>query len=148
MPAPQTESETRRRLNPLFNDNKLKLGLFGVNVSNGCAITTAEDRHMVTWPTNLAIAQTADKYGYEAMVPVARWRGFGGESNFNGTNFETYTWAAGLGQATKDICVLTTSHVPQMEHDTRYDHAAERIEVMKLLWSREEDSVTKESLFG
>jgi len=45
MPAPQTESETRRRLNPLFNDNKLKLGLFGVNVSNGCAITTAEDRH-------------------------------------------------------------------------------------------------------
>ena len=180
MPAPQTEIDTRRRLNPLFNDNKLKLGLFGVNVSNGCAITTAEDRHTVSWPTNLAIAQTADKYGYEAMVPVARWRGFGGESNFNGTNFETYTWAAGLGQATQNICVLTTSHVPtihpivaakqattvdhitngrfalnivcgwftpelemfgvpQMEHDTRYDHAAEWVEVMKLLWSREED---------
>ena len=180
MPAPQTENDNRRRLNPLFGDNKLKLGLFGVNVSNGCAITTAEDRHTVTWPTNLAIAQTADKYGYEAMVPVARWRGFGGESNFNGTNFETYTWAAGLGQATKDICVLTTSHVPtihpivaakqattvdhitngrfalnivcgwftpelemfgvpQMEHDTRYDHAAEWVEVMKLLWSRDED---------
>jgi len=180
MSAPQTEDETRRRLNPLFNDNKLKLGLFGVNVSNGCAITTVEDRHTVSWPTNLAIAQRADKYGYEAMVPVARWRGFGGESNFNGTNFETYTWAAGLGQATKDICVLTTSHVPtihpivaakqattvdhitngrfalnivcgwftpelemfgvpQMEHDARYDHAAEWVEVMKLLWSREED---------
>ena len=76
MPAPQTENDNRRRLNPLFNDNKLKLGLFGVNVSNGCAITTAEDRHTVTWPTNLAIAQTADKYGYEAVVPVARWRGF------------------------------------------------------------------------
>jgi FMNH2-dependent dimethyl sulfone monooxygenase len=180
MPAPQTEVDTRRRLNPLFNDNKLKLGLFGVNVSNGCAITTAEDRHTVSWPTNLAIAQTADKYGYEAMVPVARWRGFGGESNFNGTNFETYTWAAGLGQGTQNICVLTTSHVPtihpivaakqattvdhitngrfalnivcgwftpelemfgvpQMEHDMRYDHAAEWVEVMKLLWSREED---------
>jgi FMNH2-dependent dimethyl sulfone monooxygenase len=180
MSAPQTEDETRRRLNPLFNNNKLKLGLFGVNVSNGCAITTVEDRHTVSWPTNLAIAQRADKYGYEAMVPVARWRGFGGESNFNGTNFETYTWAAGLGQATKDICVLTTSHVPtihpivaakqattvdhitngrfalnivcgwftpelemfgvpQMEHDARYDHAAEWVEVMKLLWSREED---------
>jgi FMNH2-dependent dimethyl sulfone monooxygenase len=180
MPAARTENDNRRQLNPLFNDNKLKLGLFGVNVSNGCAITTAEDRHTVSWPTNLAIAQTADKYGYEALVPVARWRGFGGESNFNGTNFETYTWAAGLGQATKDICVLTTSHVPtihpivaakqattvdhitngrfalnivcgwftpelemfgvpQMEHDTRYDHAAEWVEVMKLLWSREED---------
>ena len=29
--------------------------------------------------------------------------------------------------------------MPQMEHDTRYDHAAEWIEVIKLLWSREED---------
>src|ERR1700750_1133444 len=112
MSTPQMENETRRTLNPLFNDNKLKLGLFGVNVSNGCAITTVEGRHEVTWPTSLTIARAADKHGYEAMVPVARWRGFGGESNFNGTNFETYTWAAGLGQATKDICVLTTSHVP------------------------------------
>jgi alkanesulfonate monooxygenase SsuD/methylene tetrahydromethanopterin reductase-like flavin-dependent oxidoreductase (luciferase family) len=169
-----------RKHNPLFNDNKLKLGLFGVNVSNGCAITTVEERHKVSWPTTLAIGQTADCYGYEAMVPVARWRGFGGESNFNGTNFETYTWAAGLGQATERICVLATSHVPtihpivaakqattidhittgrfalnivcgwftpelemfgvpQMEHDTRYDYAAEWIEIMKLLWSREEE---------
>jgi dimethylsulfone monooxygenase len=80
MPAPRTESETRRRLNPLFNDNKLKLGLFGVNVSNGCAITTAEDRHMVTWPTNLAIAQTADKYGYEAMVPSPAGVGSAGKA--------------------------------------------------------------------
>jgi Luciferase-like monooxygenase len=92
--------------------NKLKLDLFGVNVSNGCAITTVEGRHEVSWPNSLAIARTADRHGYEAMVPVARWRGFGGESNFNGTNFETYTWAAGLGQATENICVLTTSHVP------------------------------------
>lgn len=166
--------------NPLFGDNKLKLGLFGVNVSGGCAITTVPDRHQVTWPRMVDIATTADRHGYEALVPVARWRGFGGESNFNGTNFETYTWAAGLGQATEQICVLTTSHVPtihpivaakqattvdhitggrfalnivcgwfspelemfgvpQMEHDTRYDYAAEWIEIMKLLWSREEE---------
>ena len=66
----------------------------------------------LTWRNALAIAEIADRYGYEAMVPVARWKGFGGETNFNGTNFETYTWAAGLAQATKRICVLTTSHVP------------------------------------
>ena len=41
----QQEIEARRKLNPLFNDNKLKLGLFGVNVSNGCAIRTVEGRH-------------------------------------------------------------------------------------------------------
>ena len=47
-----------------------------------------------------------------AIVPVARWRGLGGESNFKGAGFETYTWAAAFGQATEDILVLTTSHVP------------------------------------
>src|SRR5262245_21673517 len=114
IPMEKSENGLRagREQHPLFNDNNLKLGLFGVNVSNGCAITTVEERHQVSWPTTLAIGQTADRYGYEAMVPVARWRGFGGESNFNGTNFETYTWAAGLGQATEQICVLATSHVP------------------------------------
>ena len=75
MSASQQQIDRRRRLNPLFNDNKLKLGLFGVNVSNGCAITTVEGRHEVTWPTCLAIARMADKHGYEALVPVARWRG-------------------------------------------------------------------------
>jgi alkanesulfonate monooxygenase SsuD/methylene tetrahydromethanopterin reductase-like flavin-dependent oxidoreductase (luciferase family) len=98
--------------NPLYSDNKLKLGLFGTNCSNGCAITTAEGALDADWPDVRAIAQVADRYGYEALVPVARWRGFGGESDFNGRNFETYTWAAGLGEATQHIGVLTTSHVP------------------------------------
>ncbi len=166
--------------NPLFGRNRLKLGLFGVNVSNGCAVTTVPERFGATWPEALAIAQMADGFGFEALVPVARWKGFGGETNMNGTNFDTYTWAAGIAQATKRIGVLTTSHVPTvhpimaakqsttvdhisngrfalnivcgwfapelemfgrdiMEHDTRYDYAAEWIEIMKLLWSREDE---------
>ena len=79
MSTSEAETEKRAAQNPLFNRaNKLKLGLFGVNVSNGCAITTIEPRHQVTWQNCLAIAKAADKYGYEALVPVARWRGFGG----------------------------------------------------------------------
>jgi alkanesulfonate monooxygenase SsuD/methylene tetrahydromethanopterin reductase-like flavin-dependent oxidoreductase (luciferase family) len=173
-------SEARRGTNPLFSDNKLKLGIFATNVSNGCAITTAEEAYELNWPNTLSIAELADRHGYEALVPVARWKGFGGKSNFNGTNFETYTWAAGLAQATKRIGVLTTSHVPTvhpvmaakqattvdhisngrfalnivcgwfrpelemfgaplMEHDMRYEYAAEWIEIVKLLWTREEE---------
>ena len=41
MPTPRTESETRCQLNPLFNDNKLKLGLFGVNVTTCMSRSTA-----------------------------------------------------------------------------------------------------------
>jgi dimethylsulfone monooxygenase len=172
--------DPRGATNPLFGDNRLKLGTFGTNVSNGCAITLADDALVTSWPNTLAIAQAADRLGFEALVPVARWKGFGGKSNFNGTNFETYTWAAGLAQATERACVLTTSHVPTvhpilaakqattvdhisngrfalnivcgwfapelemfgapiMEHDTRYDYAAEWIEIMKLLWTRQEE---------
>ena len=51
MSTSEAETEKRAALNPLFSRaNKLKLGLFGVNVSNGCAITTVEPRHQVTWP--------------------------------------------------------------------------------------------------
>jgi FMNH2-dependent dimethyl sulfone monooxygenase len=172
--------DPRAATNRLFNDNKLKLGLFGLNVSNACAITSADGAHQVTWPNMIELSRMADEHGYEALVPVARWKGFGGETNFNGTNYETYTWAAGLGASTKDITVLTTSHVPTvhpimaakqavtidhitngrfalnivcgwfepelemfgaaiMEHDTRYEYASEWIEIVKMLWTREDE---------
>ena len=43
----------RNDTNPLLGDNKLKLGLFGVNVSNGCAITKVEERFRATWAETL-----------------------------------------------------------------------------------------------
>ena len=97
---------------PLFNDNRLKLGVFGLNVSNGCAATTAEGHFETTWPNTVEVAKMADAAGIEALVPVARWKGFGGPTNFNGSCFETYTWAAGLGAATTQAAVFSTSHVP------------------------------------
>jgi len=98
--------------NALFNDNRLKLGVFGLNVSNGCAATTAEGHLQPTWQNNLDIAIMADRAGIEALVPVARWKGFGGKTNFNGTCFETYTWAAGLAATTRQVAIFSTSHVP------------------------------------
>ena len=46
--------------NALFNDNRLKLGVFGLNVSNGCAATTAEGHLQPTWQNNLDIAVMTD----------------------------------------------------------------------------------------
>ena len=45
-------------------------------------------------------------------MPVARWRGFGSTTNFNGTCFETYTWATGLAAQTENIGIFATSHLP------------------------------------
>ena len=46
------------------------------------------------------------------MVPIARWKGYGGESNPNGSSFESIAWACGLLAATRRVNVFCTIHVP------------------------------------
>ena len=100
--------------NPVFNDQKLKLSIFAPNVSGGMIMSDAPTDFRVTWEQQLDIARAADRLGFEAMVPVGRWTGFGGDTNFNGVCYETYTWAAGLAQATENIGIFSTTHVPTL----------------------------------
>ena len=69
-------------VNSLFNTNKLKLGVFGTNCSLGCTATTADGTFETTWPNTLEVARLADAAGMEALVPIARWKGFGGQTDF------------------------------------------------------------------
>jgi dimethylsulfone monooxygenase len=85
-----------RQNNPLFRHNKLKMAVFGANVSHGCSMTFVDGTIKVDWSESVRIAQAAERAGFDAIIPVARWRGLGGEINFNHRCFETYTWAAGL----------------------------------------------------
>lgn len=104
--------ERRRQNCPLFNSQKLKLGLFSINTSNAMMATKVPTGYEVSWSHTKQIAQQAERMGFEALVPVGRWRGFGGEIDFAGESFETYTWAAGIAEATNEIMVFATSHVP------------------------------------
>ena len=45
------------------------------------------------------------------MLPIARWIGYGGETDFHGTVLETMTWATRLLAKTKQITVFATIHV-------------------------------------
>jgi dimethylsulfone monooxygenase len=106
------EAPLRRASHPLYDPrHRLKLGIFGPNVSNGCTISTAST-FGAGWQENLRIAQMADLYGLDALVPVGRWKGFGGSTDFNGTCLEVYTWAAAIAARTERISVFATSHVP------------------------------------
>ncbi|WP_110207272.1 LLM class flavin-dependent oxidoreductase [Nocardioides daejeonensis] len=96
----------------MYNQNKMKLGIFGANCSHGLMATHAESSYELTWQHTQRIAQIADRLGFEAMLPVARYRGMGGDTNFNGENYETHTWAAGIAQATEQIMVFSTTHLP------------------------------------
>ncbi len=99
--------------NPAFNpDQPFKLGIFAPNVSGGMIMSDAPTGFRVTWEQQLEVARAAEAANLDALVPVGRWTGFGGDTNFNGVCFETYTWAAGLAQATERIGIFATTHLP------------------------------------
>lgn len=101
----------RNETNPCFGSRKLKLGTFQTNLASGCVMSDLDGRLDISWPNTLALAQLADEMKFEALVPVARWQGFGGATNPQGPGFEAYTWAAGIGALTKNAGVVSTSHV-------------------------------------
>ena len=179
MDAIVSARQDRRLTNPVFNDRKLKLGTFGTNLDRGCAISTIDGVLEINWPNTLELAKTSEAMEFEALVPIGRWHGFGGVTNFNGPGFECFSWASAIGASTHYSGIFATSHVPTihpvmaakqaatidhvtggrfalnivtgwnrpeiemfgsplMEHDDRYDCAAEWLHIMKELWTRDE----------
>ena len=75
-------------------------------------MTKAPERWNASWDNNVTLARMADDAGIEFLLPVARWHGYGGQTNTEGSSFETLTWASGLLAATRDLVVFGTVHVP------------------------------------
>jgi alkanesulfonate monooxygenase SsuD/methylene tetrahydromethanopterin reductase-like flavin-dependent oxidoreductase (luciferase family) len=92
--------------------NRLKLGLFGANCSSGRAITMVPERWSGSWPDCLKLAQMADAAGIEFMLPIGRWKGYGGDTDYQGATLETVTWACGLLAKTRRLTVFGTVHAP------------------------------------
>jgi hypothetical protein len=96
----------------MYNANALKIGLFGSNCSSGRAVTLVPERWTGNWEDNLALAKMSDAAGIEFMLPVGRWKGYGGDTDYMGTSLETITWATGLLSHTKRLIVFGTVHAP------------------------------------
>jgi alkanesulfonate monooxygenase SsuD/methylene tetrahydromethanopterin reductase-like flavin-dependent oxidoreductase (luciferase family) len=95
----------------LKQGSALKLGLFGANCSSGRTYATIPDPWDASWENNLRLAQLADEVGIEAMIPIARWRGYKGDARVNSASFESISWACGLLAATRRLNVFCTVHV-------------------------------------
>ncbi|MCL6563028.1 MAG: LLM class flavin-dependent oxidoreductase [Firmicutes bacterium] len=102
----------KRATTTLADDRQLKLGLFGANCSAGITMTMVPERWDASWEHNLALARLADARGLDFLLPIARWRGYGGLTDPNGYSLETLAWAAGLLAATRRITVFATVHAP------------------------------------
>src|SRR6201987_2146111 len=96
----------------MHNANKLKIGLFGPNCSSGRAVTRVPERWSGSWPDNLRLARMADEAGIDFLLPIARWKGYGGDNDYPGAPWETLTGASGLLASTKRITVFGTVHAP------------------------------------
>ena len=96
--------------NRMFRQNHFKLGTFSTNCSSGMSVTKIPERWDASWDSNLELAGLLDDAGIDFMLPIARWIGYGGETNFHGHVLETTTWAAALLAATKRISVIATIH--------------------------------------
>lgn len=99
---------------PLFTaPHRLKLGVFHMNCTSGATPSTAEGGiSPLEWGQQVRIASLADEAGLDALIPIARWRGYGGPSRFNDEQYEAIPWAAAVSAVTERISVFATAHVP------------------------------------
>ena len=131
--------QLREASNPLFGPARLKLGTFCTNLSGGCTMSSIDGLLEADWPSTVTLAQMADEMGFEALVPVGRWKGFGGATDFNSAGFECYTWAAAIGALTRRASVFATSHVPTVhpvmaaKQGTTIDHISKAPERQTLV---------------
>lgn len=91
----------------------LVLGLFMPNCSNAYSISTYKPvPDDWTYEANAQIARAAEAAGFDFLFPVAKWKGYGGKTDYLGISLETMTWAGALLATTERIKVFSTVHVP------------------------------------
>jgi len=101
----------RQTTNPALSTRRLKLGTFQTNLDSGCVMSELDGRLDITWANTVELAKLSADMEFEALVPVARWHGWGGKTNPQGPGFEAYTWAAGIAASVPKVGVVSTSHI-------------------------------------
>ncbi|WP_339862689.1 LLM class flavin-dependent oxidoreductase [Paremcibacter congregatus] len=101
---------SRVKSHPMRGGNAFKLGVFGANADGCLSITNHADRWMADWDDVVAAAQMADRAGLDFFLPLARWKGFGGDTNARHISYETFTFAAALAGLTEQIALFSTVH--------------------------------------
>ena len=107
----QTATDNRANTNPIFNDNKFKLGLFCHNASI-MQMSTAPEKYIPTWQSAQELARLSDRIGLEAIVSFAGWRGPipDDPKHRSHREFETFTWCAAVGAVSTYPAVIATFH--------------------------------------
>jgi alkanesulfonate monooxygenase SsuD/methylene tetrahydromethanopterin reductase-like flavin-dependent oxidoreductase (luciferase family) len=92
--------------------SRLQLGTFGTNLAPGITFTTIPGALTTDWSRVKDLARRAEAMGFEAIVPISRWKGYGGEHNPHSDAYDTLTWAAAVGAVTESARVFATVSMP------------------------------------
>ena len=95
-------------LHPFISSKKFLLGTFASNCSGGMTISKLDERWDASWEKNLQLAKLLDDAGIDFMLPIARFIGYGGETDFQGNILETVSWASALLAQTKNLIIFAT----------------------------------------
>ena len=93
------------------------LGTFASNCSGGMTVTKVAERWDNSWDNNLKLARLLDEAGIDFMLPIARWIGYGGDTNFHEGVLEPIPWATAILANTQRLNVFATIH-------TAFNHPA------------------------
>ena len=110
--------------NPLFNGNRLKLATFCAN--NTPFLPKDPTGWEPVWGERLEAARAADSAGFEAIVPIARWKGYvdGKPGHISHIVFDPFIFAAAIAQATSYSALFSTTHAPTVHPLTLAKQAA------------------------
>jgi len=99
------------RATRMESGNRFKLGLFGMNCSGSFA-TTAPERWLAGWSENLEAARLADEAGLEFILPIARWIGYGGQTDRQAPALRPCRGRRHCSPQPTNIVAFSTIHIP------------------------------------
>tara|TARA_B100001057_G_scaffold473446_1_gene537927 strand:- start:586 stop:1644 length:1059 start_codon:yes stop_codon:yes gene_type:complete len=95
-----------------MNSDNFKIGLFGINSSSGLSLTKYKNRWKASWPELIELVKFADKKNFDFILPLSKWKDWGGSTEPNKTSYETFNFSSLLLPLTKKIFFFSTIHVP------------------------------------
>lgn len=98
--------------NLMLGPNKFKLGVFCANTDGAMALTRVPERWPAEWDEIVEVTQLCDQAGLEFYLPLARWKGYGGEHNMRLHSFESLTHVSALAALTRRVTICTTIQTP------------------------------------
>ncbi len=86
----------------------MKLGVFLPNGQNGYIVSKASPQYVPTFEHMLAITREAERAGFDFILSMIKYRGFGGETGYWDSCLDSIGLTCGLAAATSRIALYAT----------------------------------------